>query len=411
MLSALALFGAATSTCTRADAGPSAQNSGLLSTQTLALSAKGAQDYSLSPDGRWLAWSEVSVPRGRKGPDNSSEPRVERIGFVNLSSKRIWRVGLSQQPKPTNYPWHATLRWRPDSRACAIASWEGCRIAWPWRRHSRRISLLPAESNDMAWAPRSNRLALFEDESGPGRIWDGRRLSPAREWVASTGYPYPGEALVWQAGWSPDERLILLRFYGHAERNISSAGHMALLDARSGRPIHWGAEAGPAAWLDSKRLIYKADDDGLEGAVALTVAKPRAHIANPWLPDVLAWTLSADRKVIWALQQNGDLRRSPSTAPRWELVRRKVFKLDAQWGFYPMISASPRGDMVAITNDRGGSGITLVGSSARRAWASTWRAPSGTVQLLGWARGHTLPLLEWQSAAGGPPKVVQLARP
>ncbi|HVF84889.1 MAG TPA: hypothetical protein VM821_02825, partial [Abditibacteriaceae bacterium] len=71
---------------------------------------------------------------------------------------------------------------------------------------------------------------------------------------------------------------------------------------------------------------------------------------------------------------------------------------------------SPRGDMVAFCHTFGGKDISLVSTSPKRPWAISWQAPAGKVEMLGWAAGKSLPLLELQRNDQTPAVVIQLTK-
>ncbi len=350
----------------------------------------------LSPDGRWIAL--VGAPGGK--------PRRTQVSFLDLSTRRSWSFGLPARLSSgygSEQDFEPSLSWSRGSRACAVRSAEGWRVVYPAARRSRFVlrSLEGAAESGPAWA---NRLAIFEDGGEPFHIWDGKRLSRGRNWIKSTDYPYPGDVRIWQAEWSPDESSILLRFYGHAERTSEAAGHTFVLSPRSGRALYkWGAETRPAAWIGSSRLAYLSDDDGLGGPGDLVVAQPRSHSRNAWLRDVVAWTISADRNVLWALKSNGDLLRTPSRLKSWQVVKRLGRR--AVSSYVPALTASPRGGLLALSNPSG-RGLTLISARAQP-WAVAWAAPYGTVRVLGWAPERSLPLVEL-SLQDAPVRIAQL---
>ena len=356
-----------------------------------------------SPDGRWSA--VVEEPRGKN--------RKRRVVFTNLRTRRSWPIALPARSSD-EYGFEPSLSWSPNSRACAIRSKEGWRVAYPQARRSRLVlrdrGFASYGGYEAAWAPRTNRLAIFEDQGAPFYIWNGKRLSRGKNWITSTGYPYAGDVRIWQAEWSPDERAILLRFYGHAERGAENAGHTFVLSPRTGRAMYdWADEARPASWLDAKRLIYLADDGGLGGAGDLIVARPSSRPKTQrhqvWLKDAVAWTLAPRRNTIWALRDSGDLMRSPVSAPQWKRTRRLPKSVFGE--YETTLTASPHGNMIAVSHGSQGRKLTMISTGARP-WIATWATPGGTFEILGWEPGRSLPLLAWNWNPDKPARIIQL---
>lgn len=360
-------------------------------------------DGQRSPDGRWNA--VVEEPNGKNRP--------RRVVFTNLRTRRSWPIALPARSSD-EYGFEPSLSWSPNGRAIAIRSKEGWRVAYPQARHSRLVlrdrGFASYGGYAAAWAPRTNRLAIFEDQGAPFYIWNGKRLSRAKHWIPSTGYPYAGDVRIWQAAWSPDESAILLRFYGHAERGPESAGHTQLLSPRTGRAMYgWGDEARPASWLDAKRLIYLGDDGGLGGAGDLIVSQPssprNSRRRQVWLRDAVAWTISPRAKTIWALKANGDLMRSPTRAAQWKRTRRLPKSVLGE--YETTLTASPHGNMVAVSHGSQSRKLTMISTGAR-AWVATWATPGGTFEILGWKPGRSLPLLAWNWNPDKPARIIQL---
>lgn len=354
---------------------------------------------TMSPNGRWLAYFDAR-PKNR-----------DRVVFYDLIKSRLWIMDAGRIA-PDSYSTRV-LFWRQDSRACAVGATGGWRIAWPDTRKTRRITRsAPNGESCAAWSPRTNRLAMFEGSSGNGlyRVWNGRQITKGIEWRKAVEYPQ-GEERAWQCEWSPDEKLILFRFYGHAERDSYSSGHTAVINPRTGhRRFDWGAEAGPARWLDKSRLIFEGDDEGLGLTSGLMVAKPVAHQSNNWLKNAVAWTLSPQRDAIWALTTEGHLCRTSTKRRHWQVIRRNAVSAKALRFMSPSLFLSPRGDLVAVCHAFGGNNISLVSTSSHRPWTISWRAPVGKAKILGWPSGKSLPLLELQRTDEAPAVIIQLKK-
>ena len=353
----------------------------------------------MSPNGRWLAYFDAWTYNR------------DKVVFYDLIKSRHWVMDAGRMV-PDSYSTRV-LSWRRDSRACAVGAAGGWRIAWPSTRSTRRISrAAPGGESCAAWSPRTNHLAMFEGSSGSGlyRVWNGRRLTRGIEWSKAVGFPQ-GEGRAWQCEWSPDEKLILFRFYGHAERDRYSSGHTVVINPRTARPrFDWGAEASPAHWLDTSRLIFKGDDQGLGSPSELTVARPVAAQSNNWLKNAVAWTLSPKRDILWVLTTEGHLCRTSTREKQWQIIRRKAVSLKTLQFMSPSLSLSPRGDVIAFCHMLGGSSISLVSTSPKRPWAINWRVPKGKVKVLGWAPGKSLPLLELERSDETPAVVIQLKK-
>lgn len=358
---------------------------------------------TLSPDGRWLAYFDAR-------PKNH-----DKVVFYDLVQGRSWVMAARHFDEESFTS--RVLAWRSDSRACAIGASGGWKVAWPSSRRVQRLTRVgPGGESCAAWSPRTNRLALFEGFLGNGlyRVWDGRRLTRGIKWREAVGYPY-GEERAWQCEWSPDEKTLLFRFYGHAQRESYQSGHTAVVSPRTGRRrFRWGTEAGPARWLDNSRLIFMDDDalwSGTTAPTGLAVTKPKTRESNIWLENAAAWALApqGDGKgnAIWAITTDGHLRRTSTKRKHWQIIRRNALPVQ----YMPStLSVSPRGDMVAFGNMFGGKNISLVSTSPRRPWTISWRAPVGKVRVLGWAQGQTLPLLELQQSDDAPAIVIQLKK-
>jgi len=371
----------------------------VLSLPPVASISHGEPSGTISPNGRWLAYF-----------DGWAENQ-DKVVFYDLVKSRHWVMDAGRIA-PDSYR-SRVLSWRHDSRACAVGAAGGWTVAWPATRRTRRISrTAPGGESCAAWAPHSNRLAMFEGHLGNGlyRVWNGRRLTKGIEWRKAVNYP-AGEERAWQCEWSPDERLILFRFYGHAERSSDSSGHTVVVNPRTSRPrFNWGTEAGPARWLDNSRLIFEGDDEGLGLNSGLIVAKPVVHQSNTWLKNAVAWTLSAQRNAIWALTTEGHLCRTPVQKRRWQIIRRKAVSSTALQFMSPSLLVSPRGDMAAFCHLYGGSNVSIISTSRKRPWTISWRAPVGKVKLLGWASGKSLPLLEWEPNTETASVIIQLKK-
>lgn len=242
---------------------------------------------------------------------------------------------------------------------------------------------------------------MFEGffSGGKYRVWDGRHLSASIEWAKAVKYPY-GEERAWQCEWSPNEKSIFLRYYGHAERDSYAAAHTTVINPYTCAPqFEWGAGAGPAAWLDDSRLAYRDDDEGLGGPVSLTVAQPRTATTNAWLPHIENWTLNAHKDTIWALTEAGQLLMTSSQHRAWHLIASHITSHKTGTGDYaPMLTLSPRGDMLAVWNMWGGRNLSLISTDPTHPWQQSWQTVQNKIKVLGWAKGQTLPLLEVRHA-------------
>ena len=345
----------------------------------------------LSPNGGWLAYAQ-------------KRPEAKRcVVFTDFQNARS-RV-IAGEPSS----------WSADSRVCAfsfgatpmgrqIGQRSGWELVWPASGRKRVILLASSAQSLVEFAPKTRRLALVQGFGNNRlRFWNGRKLSRGFDWGRVLQFPdwYRDEVSPSALTWSTDERALALRFYGHAERMPGSAQHTAVFTFR-GRHLRWlwSGETGELKWLDSSRLMFKGDDEGLGGPVDLEVADVRARgkrrRSRVWLSQVVAWTLSARRDFVCALRANGDLLRSSTRRKRWQLLRRGIKQDKGESGFAPVMQVSPRADMVALWNPEGGRGIALFSTSSRRPWTISWRAPRTGASVVGWRQGQSLPLIEMQ---------------
>lgn len=354
----------------------------------------------ISPNGRWVAYFDSRLKKG------------ERVIFYNTQSKLNWAVNVGSST--ASFGATRLLLWRADSSACAIGATGGWQVAYPEQRRKLIITRrAPQGEVCAAWSPLTKRLAIFDYDKGDGilQVWNGRNLTKPMPWRIATGFPYRGEERSWQCEWSPDEKSLLFRFYGHAERDSISSGHTNILNPRTGRPRYkWGTEAGPAHWLDNSRIIFAASEFGSGGATGPVVENPASGHSQKWMRVSYAHTLSARRDVVWAIDDKGDLYRSPTKKRQWTLIRRRVLRVRPNYYPRPMLTLSPRGDMIAMYDAWDGKSLSIVSTSKKKPWAVSWRPPSGTIKVIGWAAGGALPLLEWQQRSDGPGIMVQLAK-
>lgn len=358
----------------------------------------------LSPDGRWLAWFRWHH-KNRLG-----------VTFYDLTAGRSRLVDL-YRAKDANPPYgdyvvgNYVLAWRQDSRACAVGIGDGWAIVTPMGRKTQWLARPKGLSLEgcAAWAPRTHRLAMF-DAFGGFRVWDGRHLRKKADWDKTSGAPSYAAIRAWQAEWSPDEKAIAFRFYGEADRESDSAGHTIIIDPNTGRmKYQWGTEACWVHWLDSHRLAYRADDEGIGNRlpVSLTVDRPAIRHARDiaWLKGVIDWTLTPRRDALWAVTDAGDVSRTPTAGRHWKrLLHLGTATKSGDNGSSPYrISVSPQDDHAAVWT---GDALTLI--SATAAPARHWRLGRGQFTVLGWPRGKALPLLAVARSDSAPWQLYQL---
>ena len=363
------------------------------------------RDLAVSPDGRWLAYvlaSERQLYHGSVRLNPNVAPKPGRIALVlyDLSSARAQTVDLGPlDPRADGF---SLLAWRPDSRACAVGTEIGWAIVTPGRERARWIDrthgvwVLDCRP---AWSPRGGRLAFFS-EDGDFWVWDGTRIRHKANWLQETGIPLSEGEAPWQCEWSPDGRSILFRFYGSTARDKSDTGHLAIVDAGTGR-FGWGTEAGPAHWLDKTRIAFRAEYDYVGGSIPMTlrVARPAVNKERPWRAGVVAWALTRRRDAVWIVNGTGDVWRTLLPNPHWRRVghRDRTNQADTV-----DLSLSPDGSQAALTN---GSAVELFrrGGPVRQ-----WRHPGFDITVLGWVAGRNLPLLAVEPEKSGPTQVWQM---
>ena len=358
---------------------------------TDATSVGGAQ---LSPNGRWLAYV--------------AERKPGRLALVtyDLTSAHAQAVDLGPL-QPRSF-FGDVLAWRPDSRACAVGVPNGWAVVTLGRQRVRWIDPVanygPFESC-AAWSPHGGRLAVF---SGGGyfRVWDGTRLRRKADWAKASGAPSYATERAWQCEWSPNEKALLLRFYGQAERNSDAVGHMMVVDPDTGRDkFDWGAEAEPAHWLDDSHVAFRSLDESYGSLPAtLQVARPSAHRERTWRASVVDWALTDRRDAVWIVTGEGDVWRTAPSRPRWrrvghsEAARRHIQQVGPVG-----LSLSPDGNQAVLVI---GSAVELISSEG---WpVGQWREAGSDINVLGWAAGRNLPLLAVGGANGGPYRVCQM---
>lgn len=349
---------------------------------------KGEQPVAqLSPDGRWLTWFRWH--------------HKNRIGlaFYDLSARRSHMTDLGRA-KFADFDYdNYVLAWRQDSQACAVGLGDGWAIVTPLGQKAQWLAR-PSRSRDIescaAWAPRTHRLALF-GALGDFRVWDGKRLRKKADWADVSGAPPYAAERAWQCEWSPDEKAIAFRFYGEAERQSDSAGHTMIVDPEMGRrKYQWGAEAAWAHWLDSRRLAFRADDEGLgwRFPVPFVVAQPGVRQAKDpvWQGDVVDWALTSRRDWLWVVTHTGDVSRTPTAGQHWKRLRHGTRTKASHTISSPFrLLISPQGDQAAVWTEET---LTLVSVSGRP--AGRWKLRRGVFTVLGWPRGKALPLLAVQ---------------
>ncbi|MDQ2686616.1 MAG: hypothetical protein M3Y28_01985, partial [Armatimonadota bacterium] len=369
-----------------------------LSARNLHLSLDGLQETKqeqpvaqLSPDGRWLAWFRWH------------HKNWIGVTFYDLTAGRSHTTDLGQarfhagKVNESEY-YNYVLAWRQDSQACAVGVGDGWAVLPPTGRYARWLvrSKGGGWGSCAAWAPLTHRLAMF-DAFGDFRVWDGKRLRKMKDWAETSGAPHYAAERAWQCEWSPDEKAIAFRFYGEAERQSDSAGHTMIVDSETGRQKYrWGAEACWVHWLDSRRLAFRADDEGLGGRfpVPLVVAQPGVRQARDsvWQKDLVDWALAPRHDALWAVTNAGDVSRTPTAGKHWKRLLHGTRTKASHTVLSPFrLLMSPQGDQAAVWTEDTLTLISASGAPARR-----WRLGRGQFTVLGWPRGKALPLLAVQ---------------
>lgn len=383
---------------------------------------------AMSPDGKWLAF-----PRYAGG--------CVGIAFYNLKSGRTWIVDKYRSKEGEKYTrWayeECLIVWRKDSRACAVCDTKGLSIVWPSRKRILRLTREPADfENCVAWSPRTNKLAAFIGGDGPFLVWDGHKVLSSGNWTEATGwqlcYPWSG----WDCEWSPDERAVLLRFYGSSGRDRSGTGHLEIMNSKTAhRQGKWGAQALAPHWIDSSRVAYLVEDGpNIYGSLPLMVAHPRSGSERGILQSAYDISVVRPGNTVWISASSGFYRLDTRS-----LKPKHVLKSVCAWD-----SAERTGRVWAVTEDAkvyrlgaSGSKKTLICglsgpmdpsktcdwsihvSPDERSFAFCWSDRIGDYQsgrrylciyqlkggkaqfgrfypygkVLGWAQGQTLPLI------------------
>lgn len=345
-----------------------------------------APEFTLSPNGCWIAYF---------GANGQSRPTLI---LYNVLTRRCWKTSLRQQEEGG-----ASLTWRADSAALAVATQEGWAAVRPVGKRVQRVTrTAPGSDSCAAWSQKTGQLACFDGDWGGGtfQVWNGKHITHQSNWIRDFGVP---EARAWQCEWRPDGKALLFRFYGHAERDSESAGHTLVLDPKTGKDKYpsWGAEAGPAHWLDNARLAYPDNNEGL-GSAPLTVDSPQTRKRRVWRQKVIQWALVPGRNVLWALTDTGDLSQTSTQKRLWKQVAHVTPAWD---GESVRLLLAPQGKYAAVAT---GPRVTLVSAAtgAKRHWLV--RVPDDNYDVLGWLKGQTLPLLAVHPSQNGPWQLWQL---
>lgn len=183
---------------------------------------------------------------------------------------------------------------------------------------------------------------------------------------------------------------------------------MVVVDPRSARPrFGWGAEARPARWLDSSRLMFETEDFGWGNPDALNVARPQSHEFNVWKPRPGHSLVSADASLAYVLTPQGDLLRTSTRRKGWQTVRRGA--VSARFMRGAKVSAlAPKNGVIALCERGEARSVTLLSTAPRRPWTAVWKAPRGTVSVVGWAAGKPLPVVALEAKEGAFPTLFQL---
>lgn len=347
-------------------------------------------EFTLSPDGHWIAYF---------GGKTRNRPTLV---LYNVSTGRFWKTTLRPQKEGD-----ASMTWRPDSGTLAAATDEGWAAVWPTTKRVRRVTRIdPGWGSCAAWSQKTGQLACFDGdwEGGSFQVWNGKRIIHRSNWINDLqlpGYASPWRA--WQCEWRPDGKALLFRFYGHAERDSESAGHTLVLDPKTGKNkfVDWGAEAGPAHWLDNARLAYPDNNEGL-GSAPLTVDVPEKRKHQAWRPKVIQWALAPGKNVLWALTDSGDLSRTSTQKALWKQI---AHVLPARDGEPIHLLLAPQGRYAAVAT---GPRVTLVSAAtgAERHWLV--HVPYDNYFVLGWIAGRSLPLVAVQPSQNTPDQIWQL---
>ena len=351
----------------------------------------------MSPDGRWLAYRQPDEER-------------DRIVCYDLRSGDSWTfdAGRGRTGEPA-------LAWRHDSTtlvANAGKRWALLRPAerraqWLPVRRPQAEGLGSGPSGCAAWSPRTGRLVSFEGEmlgTGEMQVIAANRVAHRAAWPEGLGLPgMIGPWRAWDCEWSPDERSLLFRFYGQAERDPYMPGHLKVLDPRTARERYrWGAEAIQAHWLDNSRVAFLDDDGPRSGGgdtLPLAIAQPATGSRRIVVRDVHSWALSPGRDEIWAVAANRFLHRIRASNVRRRHTYRLAQKPLVRWihGRSDMVFSAD-GKVLALPCESISKPprnfIALVDTSTGQARYS--EAPPVEIAVLGWPAAAKAPLLAFR---------------
>lgn len=203
----------------------------------------------LSPNGRWVAWSEIF----RKGTDPLKSPRQTAVYVRALAGGSVVRV--SAATRAGSYDEEDPV-WSLDGKHIAFLS--NARsprqmqifIANADGSHVRQIGRLNGEVQRLSWSPRGDRLGLLyiphatrkagatnAGARGVGVIGtstDEQRIATVDIAAGSVRELTPPNAYVYEYGWSPDGRQLVATYaLGNGDNNWWIA-KLTRVDARTG---------------------------------------------------------------------------------------------------------------------------------------------------------------------------------
>ena len=204
---------------------------------------------ALSPDGRWVAWSETF----REGADPLTAPRQTAVYIRSLAGGSAIRVSAATQAGSYD---EENATWSPDGKQIAFLSdartphQTQIFIASADGSHVRQIGRLNGEAQDLSWSPRGDQLGFLyiphatrkagatnagaREVGVIGATTDEQRIATVDVASGSVRELTPSKAYVYEYGWSPDGRQLVATYaLGNGDNNWWIA-KLARVDARTG---------------------------------------------------------------------------------------------------------------------------------------------------------------------------------
>lgn len=195
-----------------------------------------AHDYSnvsVSPDGRSVAWQESSRPGGLQNPQMQTALYVQTIGAARTRVTAGDGKAYFDERQPV---------WSPDGNQIAFLSDAQTKdaaqifLASADGRHVRRLTHLTGAAQALRWSPDGKTIAILyiahpHRSAGAlaagarkvgviGSVIDEQQLAVVDASTGAVRALTPGNAYVYEYGWSPDSKKLAYTYaYGSGDNN------------------------------------------------------------------------------------------------------------------------------------------------------------------------------------------------